>query len=119
ISENKQNVVEKFEYDYNTGNLIKYINPNNKFEKYIYDKLGRLTEYINFDKTKKTIAYDNINNIVVATDEDGLAVRKSYDGLGNEVKVENGYLNKPNSTYTWKLQGTSILQHTFLEHKQP
>jgi YD repeat-containing protein len=58
ISENKQNVVEKFEYDYNTGNLIKYINPNNKFENYIYDKLGRLTEYINFDKTKKTIAYD-------------------------------------------------------------
>ncbi|AOT68322.1 RHS repeat domain-containing protein [Geosporobacter ferrireducens] len=104
VTQAKENTIEKTEYQFSTGQTIKYIAPDEKYEAYKYDPLGRLVEYTNFDGTKKTINYDDIRNILITTDEDGLALRNTYDGLGNEITLEEGYIKPGQTTYTFSVK---------------
>ncbi len=83
-----QNVIESYEYNINTGELLKYINGNGKATQYQYDKLGRKTIITNPDATNITVSYDDINNKVTLTDENGHQIRVNYDTLGRELSKE-------------------------------
>ena len=82
-------IVQKWEYDPTTGDVIQATDAKGYVTAYRYDALGRMTKQTNPDQTSVSVVYKDLENQVFATDENGQTSYAKWNPLGWKTEVGN------------------------------
>ena len=83
----KQDITERYKYDFNSGNLLSKTDGNGNQTTYTYDQLNRVLKETLPDGLCRTYTYDDNRNVLTATNATKTSIVYRYDPFGRLSSV--------------------------------